>query len=144
METVIKNLGKVVPTFHNWDKNKEYEHPSIVSTDDGVYASLKNVPENIDIKNTDYWKFFIKTRLLIVIDITKATTEFDSLIPNECILTSKEDIIDAYNKEIYISIKITVDGVQYFYCPCSNYTIQDNKFLATFTANRDYIIQINI
>jgi len=52
------NLGKVRVTFEgDWDSSNEYEMLSIVKNNYGIkYISLKDVPVDTDISDTEYWE----------------------------------------------------------------------------------------
>jgi len=52
------NLGKVKITFNGLhDKTKEYDELCIVDNEYGIkYISLKKVPVNTELSNTEYWK----------------------------------------------------------------------------------------
>lgn len=83
MKTIIKNLGKVVPTIenNNWSINNSYEKLTFVYDiyTNALYISKQDVPEGIEITNGDYWKQVL------------------SLIP---LLTPFEFIYDAYGHTI--------------------------------------------
>lgn len=66
MKEVFKNLGKVRPTIEgDWNKIQPYSLLSIVYNKESnkSYISKKDVPENIEITNKEYWQCFGSNRI---------------------------------------------------------------------------------
>lgn len=66
MKEAFKNLGKVRPTVEgDWNKTQAYSLLSIVYNEESnkSYISKKDVPENIEITNKEYWQCFGSNRI---------------------------------------------------------------------------------
>lgn len=60
MKEFIQNLGKVRPTVaQNYSSLNEYDILTFTSVNNSIYISIKDVPKNIDINNTEYWECLI-------------------------------------------------------------------------------------
>lgn len=56
METIVKDLGKLVITVEQYDADKEYEFPAVVEDEqENTYITKKNVPIGILLTDKEYW-----------------------------------------------------------------------------------------
>lgn len=63
MKTVVEYLGKVSITVEEeeWSIDKAYDRLTIISSENSIYISKTAVPKGIELTNTKYWKFLIKS-----------------------------------------------------------------------------------
>lgn len=82
-----KKLGKVCPTINGeWNKENKYDILSIVFNNDEncSYISKIDVPQNIDIHDTQYWQIFqINSGIANVLDIFTSYSIVDALSANK-------------------------------------------------------------